>query len=261
LGGEIIKTPQKATKSVPKKTDLVNQQPPQPSHQTTPEHTSPLQMILLEPVVETVVPESVQVTESEPSVSKTVSEPTHKPTKNPTLTTKDQPSSPSSSPSIQTLKQPPPNLLESGFLEAEMLQISKDMQKLVQLRKAPTLSVAYEDKWATLKTRASELLNFVSQKCIKIQDAAVKHYFSAVQSAEEDQAPLLYLANAHYFPESDYVSREAKIFKLLKQKVLKHQEDAKVREDLLRQKQSEVEAALKEQAALIEKLMNKQPNP
>jgi len=124
LGGEITKIPQKATKSVPKKTDLVNKQPPQPSHQTTPEpsstQTSTLQMILPEPVVETVVPESVQVTKSESSVTITISEPTQKPTKNPTLTTKDQPSS-SSSPSIQTLKQPPPNLLESEFLEAEML--------------------------------------------------------------------------------------------------------------------------------------------
>jgi len=142
-----------------------------------------------------------------------------------------------------------------------MLQINKDMQRLVQLRRAPTLSVAYEDQWATLKTRASELLNTVNQKCIKIQAAAVKHYFSTVHSAEEDQAPLLYLANAPYFQESDYMSREAKLFKLLKQKVLKQQEDAKVREDLLLQRQSALEAALKEQAALIEKLMNKQSNP
>jgi len=153
LGGEITKTPQKATKSIPKKTDLVNQQPPRTSHQTTPEHTStqthtqtstpthnytiPLQMILPEPVAETVVPECVQVTESEPSVTITVSEPTQKPTKNPTLTTKGQPSS-SSSPSIQILKQQPPNLRESEFLEAEMLQISNDMQRLVQLRRSPT---------------------------------------------------------------------------------------------------------------------------
>jgi len=135
------------------------------------------------------------------------------------------------------------------------------MQKLVQLRRAPTLSIAYEDQWATLKTRASDLLNTVSQKCIKIQAAAVKHYFSAVHSAEEDQAPLLYLANAPYFPESDYMSREAKMFKLLKQKVLKQQEDAKSREDLLLQRQLALEATLKEQAALIEKLMNKQTNP
>jgi len=203
-------------------------------------------MIILEHVVETVVLESVQVTESEPSVTITVSKPTQKPTQNPTLTTNDQPSSSSSSPSIQTLEQPPPNLLESEYIEAELLQISKDMQELVHLRKAPTLSIVYEDRWATLKTRASDLLNTVSQKCIKIQVAAVKHYFSAVRYAEEDQAPLLFLANAPFFPESDYVFREAKMFKLLKQKVLKQQEEAKAREDLLLQRQLALEATLKE---------------
>jgi len=123
LGGEITKTPQKVIKSVPKKIDLVNQQPPKPSHQTNPEpspsptqtqtHTSNLQMTIPEPVVETVVTESVLVTESEPSVSIPVSEPTQ----NLPLTTNDQPSSSSSSP-IQILEQPPTNnLLESEFIE------------------------------------------------------------------------------------------------------------------------------------------------
>ena len=175
------------------------------------------------------------------------------------MTTKDQPSS-SSSPSIQTLKQTPPNLLKSEFLETKMQQINNDMQRLVQLRRSPTLTVAYEDQWATLKARASDLINSVSQKCIKIQAAAYKHHFSTVHSIEEDQAPLLYLANTPYFPESDYVTREAKMFKLLKQKVLKQQEDVKAREDLLLQKQLALEAALKEQAALIQQLMTKHPN-
>jgi len=271
FGGEITQTPQKATKSVPKKTDLVNQQPTQTTHQTSPEQTSthnytiPLQMILPEPVDETVVPKSIQVTESEPSVIVTVSEPIKKPTRKPTqtipsITTKDQPSS-SSSPSIPTLKQTPPNLLKSEFLETEMQQISNDMQRLVQLRRSSTLTVAYQDQWATLKAKASELINNVSQKCIKIQAAAYMHHFSNVHSVEEDQAPLLYLVNAPFFPESDYMSREAKMFKLLKQKVLKQQEDAKAREDLLLQKQLALEAALKEQAALIQQLMTKQPNP
>ena len=224
---KINKFSEKATKSVPKKTDSVNQQSSQTSHENTPEQTStptsfypiPLQMILPEPVAETVVPESVQVTESEPSVTVTVSEPIQKPTQTlPTTTTKDQPSSSSL---IQTLKQTPPNLLKSEFLKAEMLEISNDLQRLVQLRRSPTLSVAYEENWATLKIRASELLNSVSKKCIKIQAAAYKHHFSAVHSVEEDQAPLLYLANTPYFPESDYMTREEKMFKLLKQKVLK----------------------------------------
>jgi len=130
-----------------------------------------------------------------------------------------------------------------------MLQISNELQRLVQLRRSPTLKVAYEDQWATLKARDSDLMNTVSQKCIKIQSAAYLHHFSTVHSVQEDSAPLLYLANAPYFPESDYMSREAKMFKLLKQKVLKQQEDAKAREDLLLQKQLALEAALKEQAA------------
>jgi len=135
------------------------------------------------------------------------------------------------------------------------------LQKLVQHRRSPTLIVAYQDKWATLKARASELMNAVSKKCIKIQAAAYKHHFSTVHMIEEDQAPLLYLANTPFFLESEHVTREAKMFKILKQKVLKQQEEAKAREDLLRQKQAELEEALKKQAALIEQLMNKQPNP
>jgi len=59
-----------------------------------------------------------------------------------------------------------------------------------------------------------------------------------VHLVEEDQAPL-YLANTPYFLESDYMTRE----------------------DLLLQKQMELEAALKRQQALIAQLMNKQPNP
>ena len=200
--------------------------------------------------------ESVQVTESETVVS--IPEPES--TMNLRFTTNDQPSS-SLTPSIQTLEQQPTNLLEFEYIEAEMLDINKDMQKLVQLRRAPTLSVAYEDQWATLKTRASDLLNTVSQKCIKIQAAAVKHYFHAVHSAEEAQAPVLFLANAPFFPKLDYVSREAKMFKLLKQNILKQQEDAKAREDLLLQRQLALEETLKQQATLIEQLMNKQTNP
>ena len=126
----------------------------------------------------------------------------------------------------------------------------------MQLRRSLTLKIAYQEQWATLKNRASELLNAVSQKCIKIQTAAYMHHISNVHIVE-DQAPLLYLANTPYFPESDYLNREARIFKLLKQKIVKQQEEAKAREDLLLQKQLELEAALKRQEALIAQLMNK----
>jgi len=67
---------QKDTQSVPNKTDSVNQQTPQTSPEETPSpnYFIPLKMILPDPVAETVVPESVQVTESEQTVTVTVSD-------------------------------------------------------------------------------------------------------------------------------------------------------------------------------------------
>jgi len=264
-----------AAATVPKQTPHQTT-PKQTPHQTTPKqtpqqtststptqtstpsktHISP-QKAIPEPVVETMVPESVQVTKSEPSVTITASEPnqnpTNKQTTNQTAITQDQPSSST----IQTTKSTNPYLLKSEFLEAEMLDMSAELQKLVQLRRSSTLTVDYQERWATLKTRASKLLNTVSHKCIKIQEAANLHRISSVLVVEEDQAPLL-LANTPYFHKSEYLTREGREVKLLKEKAKKDQEAAKAREDLLLQKQLELEAAIKRQEALIQQLMNKQ---
>jgi len=172
----ITKTPEKATKSVPEKTELVHQQQqPEPIKQTNAEQTSTStqttqtqttnspQKTIPEPVVETVVPESVQVTESEPSIIITTSEPIKKPTNTQTAIN-DQPSSST----IQTNKPTNPHLLKSEFLEAEMMDMSAELQRLVQLIRSSTLTVDYQERWVTLKDRASELLNIVSLKCIKI---------------------------------------------------------------------------------------------
>jgi len=107
------------------------------------------------------------------------------------------------------------------------------MQDLVQLRRVPTLSVDYEDQWSSLKSKASELINVVSQKCLQIQVAALRHHLRILHSAEQASSPILYLANAPFYSESEYVSREDKVFKMLKQKVLKQQEESKAREDSL----------------------------
>jgi len=238
------KTPQKATKSVPKKIDLVNQQPQKPTQQNNPEPSSiqsitqTQEMTIPESVIETVVKESVLVTESEPSVSIPDSEPTQ----NLPLTTTDQPSSSSN---IQILEQPPLNLLESEFIETELLKISKDMQDLVHLRRVPTLSIDYEDQWASLKNRASELLDVVSQKCIRIQAAEVKRHLRALHLAAKAKAP--------FFPELDYMSREARVFKMLKQKVLQQQAESKAKEDSLLQRQIALEETVKQQAEVIKK--------
>ena len=84
------------------------------------------------------------MTKFELSVSVSGSEPTQ----NLIPSASDQPSSPSH---IQILEQPPLNILESEFIEAELLKISEEMKALVQLRRVPTLSVDYEDHLASLK--------------------------------------------------------------------------------------------------------------
>ena len=203
LGGEFTDTPQKASKSVPKKIDLVNQQPPKPTQQNNPEPTSlqtktqaqTQETTIPESVIETVVEESVPVTESEPSVSIPDSEQTQ----NLTLNTSDQPSSSSH---VQIFEQPPINILESEYIEAELLKISEEMQALMQLRRVPTLSVDYEDQWSSLKNKASELINVVSQKCLRIQAAALRRHLRILHLDEQAKGPLLYLANASFYSES-----------------------------------------------------------
>jgi len=123
----------------------------------------------------------------------------------------------------------------------------------VHLRRVPTLSIDYEDQWTSLKSGASELLNVVSQKCIRIQAAAVKRHLRVLHLAEKAKGSILYLANAPFYSELEYVSREDKVFKMLKQKVLKQQEESKAREDSLLQRQIALEETVKQQAELIKK--------
>ena len=97
----------------------------------------------------------------------------------------------------------------------------------------------------------------VSLKCIKIQQAANLHRIKSVHLVEEDPAPLL-LAYIPFYHKSEYMTREGRIVKQVREEAQKDKAAAKAREDLLLQKQLELEAALKRQEALIAQLMNKQ---
>jgi len=262
----INQTPEKATTSVSIQTDIVNQQQqqPEPSNQTTTEQTSistqltqtqtthSPQKTIPEPVVETVVSESVPVTESGPSVAITVSDPTKN--SNNQQTTNDQPSSSST---IQTPKTTIPHLLKSEVLESEVMNMHAELQRLVQLRRSSALTDDYQGRWASLNDRTSELLDTVNQKCIRIQLAANMHRTKPVQLIEEDPAPLL-LTYTPFYRKSEYLTTEGRIVKQVKEEALKEKAAAKAREDLLIQKQLEMEAAFKRQADLLAQLMNKQ---
>ena len=137
------------------------------------------------------------------------------------------------------------------------MNLNAGLQKLVQLRRSSSLTVDYQDRWTTLKGRASELLNLVSLKCIRIHKAANLHRIKPVHLIEEDPAPL-FLAYTPFYHKSEYMTREGRIVKQIREEAQKDIAAAKAREDLLLQKQLELEATLKRQEALIAQLMNKQ---
>ena len=133
---QTLQQPEQSHQPSPKQTTISTPTPTQPETQNSPQKAIP------EPVVETTVPESVQATESEQTVAITVSEPIQTPTQTPsTAIPNDQPSSSSST--IPTLQQPPPNMLKSEFLDAELLAITVEVQRLVEHRRSPTLHLTY----------------------------------------------------------------------------------------------------------------------
>ena len=76
-------------------------------------------------------------------------------------------------------------MLKSEFLDAELLAITAEVQRLVEHR---TLHLTYQEQWDSLQTRVSEFLSFLSQKCNKIHKVAAMHYATLVHFVE-DQDP------------------------------------------------------------------------
>jgi len=129
------------------------------------------------------------------------------------LSASDQPSD------LQILEQPPLDILESEYIVTKLLKISSEMQDLIQLRRLLDLPIAYEEQWSSLKKKASDLLDAVSNKCIRTKAAAVRRFFKISQSVKRARGLKLLLTNEPFYSEADYVTREARIFKMLKQKL------------------------------------------
>ena len=100
-----------------------------------------------------------------------------------------------------------------------------------------------------------------------IQARAMRRRLQESHSSPQLQSKPLYLANAPFYAESEYVTRDSKVFKMLKQKVLKQQEEAKAREDHLLQRQLALEETVRQQSEDIKRLMalvqqqQQQPKP
>jgi len=118
-----------------------------------------------------------------------------------------------------------------------------------------------------VKSKAFDLINAVAKKCCHIQAHAMRRHLHNLHLSQQTPSKFLYLANAPFYAESKYVSRESKVFKMLKQNVLRQQEESKAREEYLLQRQLALEEIVKKQSEDIQRLMalihqqQPQPNP
>jgi hypothetical protein len=107
-----------------------------------------------------------------------------------------------------------------------------------------------------LQKKATDLIASVSRKCIRIKTVAVRRFLKDLKLAK--RGPRLLLTNEPFYSEADYMAREARMFKPLRQKMSKQQEEAKVREIALLQRQQALEELVKKQAEQMEKMMKQQ---
>lgn len=64
----------------------------------------------------------------------------------------------------------------------------------------------------------------VGHNCLKHQASILRQHLDDIHKAKESSGPILALANAPFYPESEYVTRQTKIVQKLKQKLLSTQE-------------------------------------
>jgi hypothetical protein len=157
---------------------------------------------------------------------------------------------------LEILEQPPLNILKSEYIDVELLKILSEMQDLVQNKRVIDLSSAYEEQWESLQKRATDLIASVRRKCIRIKTFAVRKFLKDMELAKK--SPRLLLTNEPFYSEADYMTREARMFKLLRQKMAQQQQEAKTRELELLQRQQALEELVKKQAEQLEKMMKQQ---
>jgi hypothetical protein len=166
------------------------------------------------------------------------------------------PSASDQSSDLEILEQPPLNILESEYIDVELLKILSEMQDLVQQRWAIDLSSAYEEQWASLQKKATDLIASVRRKCIRIKAATVRKFLKDMELAKRSSR--LLLSNKPFYSKAEYMTREARMFKLLRQQMVQQQQEAKARELALLQRQQVLEELLKKQAEEMEKMMKQQ---
>lgn len=258
LGGEMQPTPTKASKTVPEKTVLENQQTnTQAEPQTVPEQIVPKQIASdqKQSVPEQTVPEHIvsdQPQQPEQQQEQQPESPTINLTSPEQQTASDQPST-----SQTTIPEPTPisdTILESVYIHEELIRLSDEIQRLILLRTVLVPPIHYLDQWMDLKKDFNELLDQLSIKCISTHSDMLKKMLDELHEAarvkELDYVPLL--ANTPFYPESDYISRADRIREGLRRRLRAKEEMVNKQQEELK-KQSEQIKYLMEQVSKLAK--------
>nr|ABE88101.1 hypothetical protein MtrDRAFT_AC147431g57v2 [Medicago truncatula] len=214
LGGEMQPTPTKASKTVPGKTVLENQQTETIPEQTVPEQTVPEQTVPEQDASEQVASEQVapdQQTTSEQIASDQTTEPEQQPEPPIIDLTSDQPST---SNSTQTQPSPiPDSILETEYIEEQLIRLSDEIQALILRRTVPVPPIHYYDQWMDLEKSFLDLMSQLRTKCVSSHSAMLKKLLDdlheAAKEKEMDFVPLLDITP--FYPEEEYITRAARI--------------------------------------------------
>jgi hypothetical protein len=63
------------------------------------------------------------------------------------------------------------------------------------------------------------MIKAIRNKCIRIKGATVRRFLKNLEQSLRAGGPRLLLANKPFFSEADYLTREARMFKLLRQRM------------------------------------------
>ncbi|RHN51504.1 hypothetical protein MtrunA17_Chr6g0469331 [Medicago truncatula] len=227
-------TPTKASKTVPGKTVLENQQTETIPEQNVPEQTVPEQTVPEQDASKQVAPD-LQTTEPEqqpepPIIDLTSSD---------QQTASDQPST-----SHTTQSEPstiPDYILESEYIDEQLIKLSDEIQTLILRRTVPVPPIHYLDQWMDLKKSFDDLLDKLSSKCVSSHSAMLQKMLDDMHEAarvkELSYVPMLDITP--FYPEEEYISRATRIHAGYKRRL-------REKDELLKKKDEQIKYLLEQ---------------
>ncbi|AES77322.2 hypothetical protein MTR_7g009270 [Medicago truncatula] len=201
LGGEMQPTPTKASKTVPEKTVLETQTETQTiSEQTVQEQTASEQVAPDQTTSDQHIPSDQTTEQQQQPDSPTIIDLT--------------PDQPSTSNTTQTEPSPiPDHILESEYIEEQLIRLSDEIQALILRRTVPVPPIHYYDQWMDLQKSFDELLDQLRTKCVSSHSAMLKKLLDDMHEAAKEKelnfVPLLDITP--FYPEEEYITRAARI--------------------------------------------------